>query len=177
MKRASLLVSVLVGAACATDLDSDVYPIGRGTWSYAWELAVVNSCFPQGIPVPRGVGIDVSVQTENGEALVFTGLADVPAFPAMAGTQDDRGRFSASGETVMVVTTSCALGVSASVSGVGVAPDVAGADFEITFRLLDGMDCSAFENGTVDGFAFPTLADAGTSCTLAVKGLAARDDW
>lgn len=171
MRRSLLAIGVFVVSGCVVSSEGRRYPLTSGTWVFEWEDVLANSCFPSGVPVPHGIGIDVSVAV--GGSLVEAAPNGISGIPAMTGTQDAEGRFEAAGEATLVVTTACSLEVSSHASGVGVAPGLAGVLFEVAFEGSTGTDCSAFEGETIDNFPFPALSDpASGNCSLLVKGIA-----
>lgn len=172
MRRSLLATGVFVVSACVVSSEGRHYPLTTGTWVFAWEDVLENSCFPLGVPVPHGIGIDVFVSVTGG-SLIVAAPEGISGIPAMAGAQDAAGRFAAEGEATVVVTTACSLEVSTRASGAGAAPGLAGLVFEVVFEGSTGTDCSALEGETIDDFPFPALSDpASGNCSLLVKGLA-----
>jgi hypothetical protein len=173
-RRLPLALLVVASSACALESDERSHSLSTGPWIFRWAELRENSCFPLGVPVAPGVPIEVFV-TQDGGSLAVNAPQEILALPAMSGTQDGDGRFTAEGSSVFVVTTNCALALTTRVSGVGLEPGLAAAVFDIAFAKVPGGDCSPFEGETVDGLPFPSLAGPDESCAVRVAGLATED--
>lgn len=167
-----------IAAGCVLSEDPTYYPLRNGRYHASWETLAANDCFPDGIPIPRGYSLAFHTSVASDQVEVAWPELSAGLAP-MLGNLDDDGSFDASGFVPYVLTTGCTLGVTTSLSGIGVSKTL--VPFRLTVHFDAGTtagnglpsDCAALAGGTVDNLAFPVLSDpASGSCEITVKGVA-----
>ena len=176
IRRIALVLLIGSVSACLfAEKDSDpTYRLVSGSYEGSWESVVSNTCFPDGVPVPRYVPAFTEAWV-TGTALtlqpVVYAFPTAIVLPSMLGTSEDV--FSAAGAAVATFSTACELTVSTLVEGERVSKGRTEFVFTIAFAAATTTtsDCSMFAGESVNNLPFPALSPtANGSCSLAVEG-------